>query len=213
MESEEEWEIVSPKNSPEPENDENSLEISIPNSISNVQNHSNPKRKSITKSDRLIRQDCHKTHLLCLLSSGSWMNKSCNCILYALALSLFPVDLKILVKFNTFKAKLGWILDWFCSIESHLSTIFKDWKEMLFETYSDFKHALFIAACRSTGLKTRLIASLSPISLSMASDNHIKKKPRIVSNCIQIWAEVLDSDKNWIPIRIGFQSTHQINPH
>ncbi|KAJ3259580.1 hypothetical protein HK103_002134 [Boothiomyces macroporosus] len=172
---EDEWDDIIPNetaapeyNAPDPQ--VKNIEIVIENKL--------PSKTGIKKRDRILRRNIHHVHLLCLLSSvihrNHWINQPST---LANLLSLIPKSFSIINKSNIKKFAI-----WF---HHYVISEKFDW-----DPFGEVE-LLFVGALRAANVQTRLIASLYPISLSLA-----KSTP----NCPVIyWGEVF-LDYEWIAI-------------
>ena len=160
------------------------------------------KQKSgISKKDRMHRSQLHEIHLICLLAAASIRNQWCNDIeIQGICLSLISKSISMN---RLFKHSLKLFLIYWREIihldleqSSHLDSLERIkncLKSKALYSRNSF-NIIFAAACRSMQLNVRLLACLSPISLSFAADNNTPLP-------LQIWLEVWDEFHNtWIPI-------------
>jgi hypothetical protein len=180
----EQWEAVpNATNTTQPD----SLEITIPTKI-------NKSKNKISKRDRIIRQLEHKSHLLCLLVTGTiWNNYLNDKYLQSILYSILPLN----------------VIDSFSKPGNNikkLQKLLKSWKQIFTkdvdnnETLINYKtlldHSigssripaaiyclLFVSVCRAIGLVAKLVLNIIPIPLSF-------RKTTKSSQCLQILGEI-----------------------
>ncbi|XP_051873404.1 DNA repair protein complementing XP-C cells [Pristis pectinata] len=205
--SEDEWEEVeellhdaaeepSPFSLPEPSLPEKPLEIEIETPFHAKERESREKReaefesylrRAINRFTRQLREDIHKTHLLCLLANGMFRSRTCNePELRAVALSLLPAKLARVSAGRVDIPYISKLLKWFVSAfevelslaRSESGKLFRELQQGLTSRSAGSEEELvhlFLIVLRALPLSSRLVVSLQPLPFKESSK---AKNPR-----------------------------------
>ncbi|XP_078066127.1 DNA repair protein complementing XP-C cells isoform X2 [Mustelus asterias] len=143
-------------------------------------------RRMINRFTRNLRVDIHKVHLLCLLASGMFRNRTCNePELWAMALSLIPTNLATVPGGSVEIPYISKLLKWFVSAFDIDPSLPSDETDSLFTVMKrrfsshsarneqEMVH-LFLITLRCLPLVSRLVISLQPVPFKES----LKASPR-----------------------------------
>ncbi|XP_061186504.1 DNA repair protein complementing XP-C cells homolog [Saccostrea echinata] len=151
-------------------------------------------QRQINRFNKELREDIHKVHLMCLLSTGRYLNQVCNdSVLRGVALSIIPPEFSSLPLRKYDASTHTRFVNWYKGTVSIDCSIADDEKSNLPESLvrrmenkkvaSRMEFVLFyLALLRCLGFNARLVTSLQPLPLKNNKQEENVKKINIKGN-------------------------------
>ncbi|XP_062593298.1 DNA repair protein complementing XP-C cells homolog [Saccostrea cucullata] len=164
-------------------------------------------QRQINRFNKELREDIHKVHLMCLLSTGRYLNQVCNnLVLRGVALSLLPHEFSSLPSEKYEVSTHTRFVNWYKGTISIDPSIGDNEKSNLPETLvrrmenktvaSRQEFVLFyLVMLRCIGINARLVTSLQPLPLKNTKQEDDVKKIKIKGNPAAIQKPIKENSK------------------